>query len=41
VRAVQKDLKEKGFKFETEADEKTSGPAYAVLYDPGSQQDPV
>ena len=34
VRAVQSDLKKKGFKFETEADEKTSGPAYAVLFDP-------
>jgi lactoylglutathione lyase len=34
VRAVQRDLKKKGFKFETEADEKTSGPAYAVLFDP-------
>jgi catechol 2,3-dioxygenase-like lactoylglutathione lyase family enzyme len=34
VRAVQQDLKKKGFKFETEADEKTTGPAYAVLFDP-------
>lgn len=34
VRAVQKDLKKKGFKFATEADEKTSGPASAILMDP-------
>ncbi len=34
VRAVQKDLKKKGFKFDTEADEKTTGPAFAVLFDP-------
>jgi lactoylglutathione lyase len=34
VRAIQKDLKKKGFKFETEADENTSGPAFAVLLDP-------
>jgi lactoylglutathione lyase len=34
VRAVQKDLKKKGFKFETEADESTAGPAFAVLLDP-------
>jgi catechol 2,3-dioxygenase-like lactoylglutathione lyase family enzyme len=34
VRAVQKDLKRKGFKFATEADETTTGPASAVLMDP-------
>jgi hypothetical protein len=34
VRAVQKDLKKKGFKFATEAEENTSGPASAVLVDP-------
>lgn len=34
VRAVQKALKKKGFKFEREADEKKTGPDYAVLKDP-------
>lgn len=34
VRAVQKELKKKGFKFEREADETKSGADYAVLMDP-------
>ncbi|MBT8264941.1 MAG: VOC family protein [Bacteroidia bacterium] len=34
VRAIQKDLKSKGFKFVTEADEDTSGPASFVILDP-------
>ena len=36
VRAIQKDLKKKGFKFATEADETTSAsvPASAILLDP-------
>jgi predicted lactoylglutathione lyase len=34
VRAIQKDLKSKGIKFESEADEKTSGPASFVVIDP-------
>jgi lactoylglutathione lyase len=34
VRAVQRDLKSKGFVFDVEADENTTGPAHAVLFDP-------
>ncbi len=34
VRAVQKKLKAQGVKLEMEADESTSGPASAFLYDP-------
>jgi hypothetical protein len=34
VRAIQKDLKSKGIKFESEADEKTTGPASFVVIDP-------
>ena len=34
VRELQKDLKEKGLKFDTEADESTSGPASFVISDP-------
>lgn len=34
VRTIQKELKAKGIKIETEADEKNSGPASLVLMDP-------
>ncbi len=34
VRSIQKALKAKGRTFELEADEKTTGPAHAVLKDP-------
>ena len=34
VRAIQKHLKSKGIKFETQADEATSGPASLVVLDP-------
>lgn len=34
VRAIQKDLREKGLKFETEADESSTGPASFVVVDP-------
>jgi catechol 2,3-dioxygenase-like lactoylglutathione lyase family enzyme len=34
VRDIQRELKEKGLRFETEADEKTSGPASFILVDP-------
>jgi len=34
VRAIQKHLKDNNIKLEREADENTSGPASAVLYDP-------
>jgi lactoylglutathione lyase len=34
VRALQRQLREKGVKFETEADETTQGPAYFVVIDP-------
>ena len=34
VRDIQKHLKNKGIKIETEADENTSGPASIVLIDP-------
>jgi len=34
VRTIQKDLKEKGISFESEADESTSGPASFVIVDP-------
>ena len=34
VREIQKSLKDKGIKFETEADENTSGPASFVDFDP-------
>lgn len=34
VRAIQKSLKEKGIKLETEADESTSGPASFIVLDP-------
>jgi len=34
VRKVQQELKNKNIKLEREADEKTSGPASIVLYDP-------
>lgn len=34
VREIQKSLKDKGIKFETEADENTSGPASFVVFDP-------
>jgi catechol 2,3-dioxygenase-like lactoylglutathione lyase family enzyme len=34
VRAVQKELKAQGVKLEMEADESTSGPASAFLFDP-------
>lgn len=34
VRAIQKELKEKGIKFESEADESSSGPASFVVVDP-------
>ncbi len=34
VRTIQKELKAKGIKLETEADEKNSGPASLVLMDP-------
>ena len=34
VRNIQKGLKSKGIKFETEADESTSGPASFVVFDP-------
>ncbi len=34
VRAIQKELKNKGVKFEREADETTSGPASLVFFDP-------
>jgi len=38
VRAIQKQLKSKGLKLETEADEKTSGPASLVIVDPDGNQ---
>ena len=34
VREIQKNLKEKGTKFESEADENTNGPASFVILDP-------
>ncbi len=34
VRTIQKELKNKGVKFEREADETTSGPASLVFFDP-------
>lgn len=34
VRAIQKDLQDKGIKLEREADESTSGPASIVIMDP-------
>ncbi len=34
IREIQKDFRSKGIKFETEADEKTSGPASFVINDP-------
>lgn len=34
VRELQKDLKKKGLKFDTEADESSSGPASFVISDP-------
>lgn len=34
VRAIQKELRGKGIKFESEADESTSGPASFVVLDP-------
>ncbi len=34
VRTIQKELKDKGIKLETEADENTSGPASFVVLDP-------
>ena len=34
VREIQKSLKDKGIKFETEADENNSGPASFVVFDP-------
>jgi catechol 2,3-dioxygenase-like lactoylglutathione lyase family enzyme len=34
VRDIQRELKEKGLRLETEADEKTSGPASFILVDP-------
>lgn len=34
VRAIQKELKEKGLKIENEADESTTGPASFVVIDP-------
>ncbi|MBC7884916.1 MAG: VOC family protein [Saprospiraceae bacterium] len=34
VRAIQKQLKEKGMKMETEVDEQTSGPAGFFMFDP-------
>ena len=34
VRAIQKEIKEKGYKFESEADASTSGPANFMLKDP-------
>lgn len=34
VREIQKDLKSKGFKFESEADESTKGPASFAILDP-------
>ena len=34
VRSIQKKLKEQGVKFESEADESTTGPAHATLIDP-------
>ena len=34
VRTVQRTLKERGITFETEADETTTGPAHAFLFDP-------
>jgi catechol 2,3-dioxygenase-like lactoylglutathione lyase family enzyme len=34
VREIQKELKEKGVKFENEADETTAGPASFVIMDP-------
>jgi len=34
VREIQRQLKSKGIKFETEADEKTSGPASFMVSDP-------
>lgn len=34
VREIQKDLRSKGIKLETEADENTSGPASIMLMDP-------
>lgn len=34
VRTIQKELKEKGISFESEADESTSGPASFVIVDP-------
>lgn len=38
VRAIQKELKEKGLAFKLEADESTAGPAHAVLLDPDGNQ---
>lgn len=38
VRDLQKDLKEKGIKFESEADESTKGPASFVILDPDGNQ---
>ncbi len=34
VRTVQRTLKERGIPFQTEADETTTGPAHAILFDP-------
>lgn len=34
VRAVQKQLKQKGFHFDKEVDEKGKGPGWAILLDP-------
>lgn len=34
IRAIQKDLKEKGIKLQNEADESTTGPASFVVMDP-------
>lgn len=38
VRDLQKELKEKGIKFESEADESTKGPASFVIIDPDGNQ---
>jgi predicted lactoylglutathione lyase len=34
IREIQKELKTKGIKFESEADENTSGPASFIIHDP-------
>ncbi|NSL51491.1 VOC family protein [Calidifontibacillus erzurumensis] len=38
IREIQKELKEKGIKFLTEADETSEGPAYFIIEDPDGNQ---